>query len=131
MRRSTPGWEGSVEMSELQFTAVSCFPRLPVQGVPYEPLLCPEAVLESQAGQAREPHGGRPAQEAPGKLAPPFPGCRGAPGAGAPHTEGKVQRQGALSLGRRLLSWHPDNIPMLFFKVCGTNSKLLTKLRTK
>lgn len=46
------------------------FLRLPFQGVPYEPILCPEAILESQAGETRKPHGGCLAEEAPGKWPP-------------------------------------------------------------
>uniref|UniRef100_B2KF92 Inositol 1,4,5-triphosphate receptor 2 n=1 Tax=Mus musculus TaxID=10090 RepID=B2KF92_MOUSE len=38
---------------------------LPVQGVPYESILCPEAILESQAGETGEPYRGCPAEEAP------------------------------------------------------------------
>lgn len=49
------------------YHSVCCFPRLPVQGVPYESILCPEAILESQAGETGEPYRGCPAEEAPGK----------------------------------------------------------------
>ncbi|KAI2564898.1 ITPR2 isoform 2 [Pan troglodytes] len=36
---------------------------LPFQGVPYEQIFCPEAILESKASQTREPHRGSLAEE--------------------------------------------------------------------
>lgn len=59
--------KGIQKVPEALVTWLCLFLRLPFQGVPYESILGPEAILESQAGEARKPHGGCPAEEAPGK----------------------------------------------------------------
>lgn len=66
----TPWW-----LLQPQQALLCSVPRLPLQGVSHEPLLCPEAVLEGQADQAGQGQDCRcgAAAEAPGEQQPGTP----------------------------------------------------------